>query len=205
VHSNYGASSVSTASFSPPVGSLLMVIVNALQGAPGGDTVTVSDSKGDTFTAGPHIAATTAPNSSWFFQVFEPTAPGPLTVTARQAGSNLGTVQLAVQVLDGAAASQAGAAAGTYNGATGTTAQTQTLSNTHAGSLLYVAVGNGDSGALLSPVAGEVNVNVWNDPASGNDGAIGRLAVSGTGAHLLGWTASQSDPFEWTAQEVLHC
>jgi hypothetical protein len=205
VHSNYGASSVSTASFSPPVGSLLMVIVNALQGAPGGDTVTVSDSKGDTFTAGPHIAATTAPNSSWFFQVFEPTAPGPLTVTARQAGSNLGTVQLAVQVLDGAAASQAGAAAGTYNGATGTTAQTQTVSNTQAGSLLYVAVGNGDSGALLSPVAGEVNVNVWNDPASGNDGAIGRLAVSGTGAHLLGWTASQSDPFEWTAQEVLHC
>jgi hypothetical protein len=48
-------------------------------------------------------------------------------------------------------------------------------------------------------------VNVWNDPTSGNDGAIGRLAASDTGAHLLGWTTSQSDPFEWTAQEVLHC
>jgi acid phosphatase len=33
VHSGYGASSLSTASFSPPAGSLLEVIVNALQGA----------------------------------------------------------------------------------------------------------------------------------------------------------------------------
>ena len=165
---------MSTASFAPPAGSLLMVIVNALQAAPSGDTVTVSDSKGDTFTAGPHIAGTKAPNSSWFAQLFEPTAPGPMTVTAHQAGSNLGTLQLAVQVLDGAAASQAGAAAGTYDGTTGTAAQTHALSNTQSGSWLYVA-------------------------------AIGDLATSGIGAQLLGWTASQSDPFEWAAQEVLHC
>jgi hypothetical protein len=205
VHSNYGVSSVSTASFSPPAGTLLMVIVNALQAAPGGDTLTVTDSRGDTFTAGPHIAATTAPNSSWFGQLFVPTAPGLLTVTAHQAGSNLGTLQLAVQVLDGAAASQAGAAAGTYNGTSATTAETHALSNTQSGSWLYVAVGNGDSGATLTPVAGQATVNVWNDPASGNDAAIGHLATSGTGTQLLGWTASQSDPFEWAAQEVLHC
>ena len=205
VHSNFGVGSVSTASFSPPAGSLLVVIVNALQAAPGGDTVTVSDSKGDTFTAGPHIAATKAPNSSWFAQLYEPSAPGPLTVTARQAGSNLGTLQLAVAVLDGAAASQSGAAAGTYDGTTGTTAQTHALSNTQSGSWLYVAIGNGDSAATLTPVPGQATVNTWNDPASGNDAAIGYRATTGTGAQLLGWTASQSDPFAWTAQEVLHC
>jgi phosphatidylinositol-3-phosphatase len=205
VHSGYGVKSLSTASFSPPAGSLLEVIVNALQGAPGGDTVTVADSKGDTFAAGPHIAATKAPNSSWFFQYYETSAPGSLTVTAHQAGSNLGTLQLAVQVLDGAAARQAGAAVGTYNGTTGTTSQTHALTNTESGSWLYVAVGNGDSGATLTPVASQANVNVWNDPASGNDGAIGRLATSGTGSQVLGWTASESDPFEWAAQEVLHC
>jgi phosphatidylinositol-3-phosphatase len=205
VHSGYGAKSLSTASFSPPAGSLLEVIVNALQAAPGGDTVTVTDSKGDTFTAGPHIAGTNAPNSSWFFQYYETSAPGSLTVTAQQAGSNLGTLQLAVQVLDGAAASQAGAAAGTYNGATGTANQTHALTNTQSGSWLYVAVGNGDSGATLTPVSSQANVNVWNDPASGNDGAIGRLATSGTGSQVLGWTASDTDPFEWAAQEVLHC
>jgi hypothetical protein len=205
VHSGYGASSLPTASFSPPAGSLLEVIVNALQAAPGGDTVTVTDSKGDTFTAGPHIAATKAPNSSWFFQLYEASAPGSLTVTAHQTGSNLGTLQLAVQVLDGAAASQAGAASGSYDGATSATSQTHALTNTQSGSWLYVAVGNGDSFATLTPVAGEVNVNVWNDSASGNDGAIGRLAASGTGSQLLGWTASDSDPFGWAAQEVLHC
>jgi phosphatidylinositol-3-phosphatase len=205
VHSGYGAGSLSTASFSPPAGSLLEVIVNALQGAAGGDTVTVTDSKGDTFTAGPHIAATKAPNSSWFFQYYETSAPGSLTVTAHQAGSHLGTLQLAVQVLDNAAPSQAGAAAGTYNGTTGTTSQTHALTSTQSGSTLYVAVGNGDSGATLTPVSGQVNVNVWNDPASGNDGAVGQLATSGTGSQLLGWTASGADPFEWAAQEVLHC
>ena len=205
VRSKYGVSSVSTAGFSPPAGSLLEVVVNALQGAPGGDTVTVTDSKGDVFTAGPHIAATKAPNSSWFFQFYESSAPGSLTVTAHQAGSNLGTLQLAVQVLDGAAATQSGAAAGTFNGTTGTKAQTHALTNTQAGSWLYVAVGNGDSGSALTPVAGQANVDVWLDPSSGNDGAVGRLPTTGTGPQLVGWTASQSDPFEWAAQEVLHC
>jgi hypothetical protein len=205
VHSNYGVSSVSTATFAPPAGSLLMVIVNALQAAPGGDTVTVTDSVGDTFTAGPHVAGTGAPNSSWFFRRFEPNAPGSMTVTARQSGSNLGTLQLAVQVLDGVASAQTGAAGGTYNAATGTSAQSHALTSTQPGSWLYVAVGNGDSGATLTPLAGQTNVNVWNDSASGNDGAIGRLTASATGSHPLGWTASQSDPFEWAAQEVLHC
>ena len=204
-HSGYGASSLSTASFSPPAGSLLEVIVNDLQASPGGDTVTVTDSKGDTFTAGPHIAGSKAPNSSWFFQDYEASAPGSMTVTAHQAGANLGTLQLAVNVLTGTAPSQAGAASGTFDGTAFPTSETHALTNTQAGSWLYVAAGNGDMPATLTPVAGEVNVDVWNDPASGNDGAIGRLATSGTGSQLLGWTASNGDPFVWAAQEVLHC
>jgi hypothetical protein len=205
VHSGYGASSVSTAPFSPPAGSLLEVIVNALQSAPSGDTVTITDSKGDTFTAGPHIAGTKAPNSSWFFQSYETSAPGPLTVTAHQTGSNLGTLQLAVHVLTGAAQSQAGAASGSYDGTTSTTSESHTLTSTQSGSWLYVAVGNGDASAALTPVGSEVNLDVWNDTHSGNDGAVGWLATSGSGSQVLGWTASNSDPFEWAAQEVLHC
>jgi hypothetical protein len=177
---------VPTASFSPPAGSLLEVIVNALQAAPGGDTVTVTDSKGDTFTAGPHIAGTKAPNSSWFFQYYETSAPGAVTVTAHQTGSNLGTLQLIVHVLTGAAGNQAGAASGSYDGTTATTSETHALTNTQPGSWLYVAVGNGDESATLTPVGSEVNVDVWNDLHSGNDGAIGRLATSGTGSQVLG-------------------
>ena len=205
VHSGYGASSVSTASFSPPASSLLEVIVNALQAAPGGDTVSVSDSRGDTFTAGPHIAGTKAPSSSWFFQYYETSAPGSLTVTAHQSGANLGTLQLAVHVLTGAAQSQAEAASGVYDGTTSTTSESHALTNTQSGSWLYVAVGNGDASAMLTPVGSEVSLDVWNDTHSGNDGAIGWLVTSGTGSQVLGWTASNSDPFEWAAQEVLHC
>jgi hypothetical protein len=205
VHSGYGAGALSTAGFSPPAGSLLEVVVNALQAAPGGVTVTVTDSNGDTFTAGPQIAGSRAPNSSWFFQYYETSAPGSLTVTAHQAGSNAGTLQLAVQVLDGATVSQAGAAGGTYDGATVTTSQNHALTSTQSGSLLYVAAGNGDQFASLTPVGGEVNVDVWNDTKSGDDGAVGRLATNGTGSQLLGWTASNADTFEWAAQEVLHC
>jgi hypothetical protein len=181
------------------------VIVNALQGGPGGVTVTVTDSQGDAFTAGPHIAGTKAPNSSWFFQYYETSAPGSLTVTAHQTGSNIGTLELGVQVLDGAATSQAGAASGSYDATTGTTSQTHALTNTQPGSWLYVAVGNGDEFAALTPVGSEVNVDVWNDTRSGNDSAIGRLATIGTGSQVLGWTASDSDTFEWAAQEVLRC
>jgi hypothetical protein len=205
VHSGYGAAAVSTASFSPPAGSLLQVVVNALQAAPGGVTVTVTDFKGDSFTAGPHIVGTKAPNSSWFFQYYEASAPGALAVTAHQSGANAGTLQLAVHVLDGVAATQAGAASGTFDAATSSSNQTHALTNTQPGSWLYVAVGNGDSLATLTPVGGQANVDVWNDNASGNDGAIGRLATAGTGSQLLGWTASDTDPFEWAAQEVLHC
>jgi Kef-type K+ transport system membrane component KefB len=128
-----------------------------------------------------------------------------LGFTAHQAGSNLGTLQLAVRVLTGAAPSQAGAASGTFDATTFPTSETHALTNTQPGSWLYVAVGNGDSSAALTPVGSEANVNVWNDPTSGSDGAIGRLATSGTGSQTLGWTASAGDPFEWAAQEVLHC
>src|SRR5262249_43428804 len=118
---------------------------------PGGDTVTIADSKGDAFTAGPYIAGTKAPNSSWFFQFYETSVPGALTVTAYQTGSNPGTLQLAVQVLTGAAGNQAGAASDIYDGTTGTTSETHALTNTQSGSWLYVAVGNGDRSARPYP------------------------------------------------------
>jgi hypothetical protein len=114
-------------------------------------------------------------------------------------------LQLAVHVLTGAAGSQAGAASGIYDGTASTTSETHALTNTQPGSWLYVAVGNGDQLATLTPVGSEVNVDVWNDTHSGNDAAIGWLATSGTGSQVLGWTASNSDTFEWAAQEVLHC
>jgi hypothetical protein len=201
VHGSYGAGSVSTAGFSPPAGSLLEVMVDALHS---GVTVTLSDSKGGTYTAGPHIQGTTQAGSIYFFQRYLSSAPGPMTVTASQSGSKLATISLAVQVLDNAAQAQAGAAAATATGSG--TSQSGSLTTTQPGSWAYAVVGDGDATETVTPLSTTSNVDVWNDSSqSGNLAAIGRSAsATGTPAATnLGWTGNHSDNFVWAAQEVL--
>jgi hypothetical protein len=201
VHGNYGVGSVSTASFSPPAGALLEVMVDALHS---GVTVTLSDSKGGTYTAGPHIQGTTQAGSIYFFQRYLPSAPGPMTVTASQSGSARATISLAVQVLDNAAQVQTGgaAAAATGNG----TSQYGSLTTTQTGSWAYVVIGTGDAGETVTPLSTTSNVDVWNDSSqSGNFAAMGRSAsATGTPAATnFGWTGNHSDNFVWAAQEIL--
>jgi hypothetical protein len=201
VHGNYGVSSVSTASFSPPAGSLLEVMVDALHS---GVTVTLSDSKAGTYTAGPHIQGTTQAGSIYFFQRYLPGAPGPMTVTASQSGSTLATLTLAVQVLDNAAQLQTGAASATATGSG--TSQSGSLTTTHTGSWVYAVMGNGDATETVTPLSTTSNVDVWNDSSqSGNLAAMGRSAsATGTPAAInLGWTGNLPDSFVWAAQEVL--
>jgi hypothetical protein len=192
---------VSTASFSPPAGSLLEVMVDALHS---GVTVTLSDSKAGTYTAGPHIQGTTQAASIYFFQRYLPTAPGPVTVTATQSGSTLATISLAVQVLDNAAQAQAGAASATATGSG--TSQSGALTTTQAGSWAYTVMGNGDTTETVTPLSTTANLDVWNDSSqSGNLAAIGRSA-SATGtpaATTFGWTGNHSSNYVWAAQEIL--
>ena len=200
VHGSYGVSSVSTASFSPPAGSLLEVMVDALHG---GVTLTLSDSKGGTYTAGPHIQGTTQAGSIYFFQRYLPSAPGSMTVTASQSGS-LATISLAVQVLDNAAQVQTGAASATTTG--NGTNQYGSLTTTQKGSWAYAVMGTGDATETVTPLSTTSNVDVWNDSSqSGNLAAMGRSAsATGTPAATnFGWTGNHSDNFVWAAQEVL--
>jgi phosphatidylinositol-3-phosphatase len=200
VHGSYGVSSVSTASFSPPAGSLLEVMVDALHG---GVTVTLADSKGGTYTAGPHIQGTTQAGSVYFFQRYLPSAPGSMTVTASQSGS-LATISLAVQVLDNAAQVQTGAASATTTSSG--TSQYGSLTTTQKGSWAYAVMGTGDATETVTPLSTTSNVDVWNDSSqSGNLAAMGRSAsATGTPAATnFGWTGNHSDNFVWAAQEVL--
>jgi hypothetical protein len=192
---------VSTASFSPPAGSLLEVMVDALHS---GVTVTLADSKGGTYTAGPHIQGTTQAGSIYFFQRYLTSAPGPMTVTATQSGSKLATMTLAVQVLDNAAQAQTGAASATATGSG--TSQNGFLTTTQKGSWVYTVMGNGDTTETVTPLSTTSNVDVWNDSnGSGNLAAMGRSAsATGTPAATnFGWTGSHSSNFVWAAQEVL--
>jgi hypothetical protein len=200
-HSGYGVSSISTASFSPPAGSLLEVMADALHS---GVTVTLSDSTGGTYTAGPHIQGTTQAGSIYFFQRYLPSAPGPMTVTATQSGSAKATISLAVQVLDNAAPVQTGAASAATTGSG--TSQSGSLTTTQAGSWAFTDMGNGDATDAVTPLPTTANVDVWNDSSqSGNLAVMGRSASpTGTpGATNFGWTANHSDNFVWAGQEVL--
>jgi hypothetical protein len=179
------------------------VIVNGLHDRPVGDTVTVTDSRGGTYTAGPHVSGTVSPTSAWFFQRYLPSAPGAMTLTAHQSDTG-GTLQLAVRVLDGAAASQSGAAAGAWNGATAATTQARAITATAAGSWVFAAAASGNASASLTPASSrEVNIDIWHDPAAGDNGAIARQVTASPGSQTLGWVASQADPFTWAAQEVV--
>jgi hypothetical protein len=201
VHGSYGVSSVSTASFSPPAGSLLEVMVDALHS---GVTVTLSDSRSGTYAAGPHLQGTTQAGSVYFFQRYLPSAPGPVTVTARQSGSTLATISLAVQVLDNAAQAQTGAAAATSTGSG--TSQSGSLTTTQPGSWVYTAMGNGDTTETVTPLSTTSNLDVWNDSSqSGNLAAMGRSAsAAGTpAAATFGWAGNHSSNYVWAAQEIL--
>lgn len=201
VHSTYGAKTLSTASFSPPAGSLLEVMVDGLHS---GVTVTLSDSTGGTYTAGPHIQGTTQAGSIYFFQRYLPSAPGSMTVTASQSGSTPVSMSLAVRVVDGAASSQSGAASATTTGSG--SSQYGTLTTTQNGSWVYAVMGNGDASDIVTPLSTMSNVDVWNDSSqSGNLAAMGRSAsATGTPAATnFGWTANHSDNFVWAAQEIL--
>jgi len=179
------------------------VIVNGLHDRPGAGTVTVTDSVGGSYTAGPHLSGTVSPTAAWYFQRYLSSAPGPMTVTAHLSGAT-GTLQLAVRVLDGAARSQSGAAAGAWNGTGSSTAQAHALTATAAGSWLFVAMASGNASASLTPASSrEVNIDLWHDQASGDNGAIGRLVTASPGSQTLGWAASQADPYTWVAQEVV--
>jgi len=181
---------------------MLEVMVDALHS---GVTVTLSDSKGGTYTAGPHIQGTTQAGSIYFFQRYLPSAPGSMTVTASQSGSTLATISLAVQVLDNAAQVQTGAASATTGSGT---SQYGSLTTTQNGSWTYAVMGNGDATDTVTPLSTTSNVDVWNDSSqSGNFAAMGRSAsATGTPAATnFGWTANHSDNFVWAAQEVLHC
>jgi hypothetical protein len=206
--SPYGSSSVSTAAFTPPAGSLLEVMVTTLQGSqPGGAAVRVTDSSHDTFTAGPSVDGSLSPEGVFFFQHYLPSSPGTITVTATQTSGYVGSIQLAVRVVDNAAPVQNGAASGSvdYTG-TSTDNLYSALNTTQQRSWAYVAIGEGDSGtSALTPPSNVTGIDTWYDTNSGDVGAMGRqTAATGTpGAEDLGWASSVPVRYVWAAQEIL--
>ena len=154
-----------TASFSPPAGSLVLVMVAiGLQGS-AAETVTVADSGSVSYTAGPLEYAFSA-NGVFFFQQYYASAPGSITVTATRSSASAGNFALVTEVLTGAAASQTGAAAPAGVSGASTTPMTSAITPTVTGSLVFAATSSNALSGTASGLSDLFNVH------DGTDGCL---------------------------------
>lgn len=157
----------STAAFSPPADSLLVVLVNNLISfATTHAAFTVSDSAGGTWTQGVDAkpAASDTCHSAVFYS-YRASAPGPITVTVDKGDTWTSDTQLTVRVVTGAATNQTGAATVSYFVATGsapTNATQQNITTTTVGSRVYAAVTHNSTNAITAN-ANTTNIDTWTE------------------------------------------
>jgi hypothetical protein len=209
VHTTTNASTpgATTAAFSPPAGSLLVVVVNILFNAgQTTGTLTVSDSVSGTWTAGPTSGAGSVPNTlSAIFYRYLSTAPGSITVSVTNSNKAAGSVSLAVRVVNGANPVQVGAASSNAYASTTTTAMSEVVTTTKAGSTVYFCAGIVSHTTTYTALAGTTTVDDFQDTTSGHQGFTGVSAAltSVTGTVTLGWTLGTASAFTWAALEIL--
>jgi LmbE family N-acetylglucosaminyl deacetylase len=203
---------ITTGSFSPPAGSLLVATVNVGMGSVPPGTLSVTDSAGGTWTAGPSQKIGTTNQYGLGTQVFYrylSSAPGAITVTGND--SVFGTdpdheqsMQLAVRVVDGAAASQVGAATATASSTTSSTSATKSITTTAAGSWVYIGSALTPDGNVTAN-AKTTTINQFDDTTNVNQLVSGRqsAATATPGATTLGWTTGTGRFWTLAEQEIL--
>jgi hypothetical protein len=205
------ATTLTTASFSPPAGSVLVAMCEINWGTyPGSPpAITVTDTAGGTWTAGPSVQLAAAGAKTAIFTRPAVSAPGSVTVTmSRGADSSAAMLKLAVRVCAGANTSAPQGASGTASG-TGTGSGfsvAATLTPTALGSLLYVAADHANNNATTA-LTGTTQLSQTSD---GTDGGVLSAGVSSSvtsslAAQTLGWSANlpSSDGYVAAALEIL--
>jgi hypothetical protein len=204
-----------TASFSPPAGSLLIAMWAddfSTSGTPN-PTVSSTISGNPAWTAGPHLYSASGYGAG-IYTLQLGSAPGSVTVSfANAAGTGTQGGMLAVRVLTGAAASQAGAASAFLSG-TSSASQFSNITPTTVGSLIYVVNDDDAASTLFTPTAATANLpfttqnSVQSDATEGCAFMTGRSAVPTTPAQAgtatsFGWTVSGAALWAWAALEIL--
>jgi hypothetical protein len=198
--------SATTAAFSPPAGSRLVVIVSvaaqAVMTSPG---ITVSDSGGHVWTQIQLISLNNFRVMTGIFTTYLTTAPGSITVNAVTTGMPAGAnaIQSAVRVVNNTAVSQAGAGS---SGTTGSSTQnTVAVTTTQQGSLVYVGMST-FSANPLSPFSGTTTINIDEDANTNCGLAAGKAsALTATPGNMsFGWTQGASSGFAAVGAEILH-
>lgn len=193
------AAALTTASFSPPAGSLL-VALSSWAAASGTQTAVISDSGVHTWTR-PVRANASGAGDAEISYTYLSSAPGSITVTGTVTGG--GTTEfLSVRVLNGASSTQTGATAAHTSGTTPTIA----LTTTTVGSWVYGCLMDlASSQAALTANAASTTITWFNNTADGENAASFKASAAtvSPGATTYGWAAGAADTYMLAAWEVL--
>lgn len=205
------ATSLTTASFSPPANSLLLAVVGVGWGNTVPTGATVTDSGGHTWTVAATAAGTVSGTGGLakIAYTYLSSAPGSITVTATFTNLSGGSM-LAVRVLTGAASSQAGAGSKTLVGVTNSTVGTVSITTTTTNSLVY-GIGDDPERADTFAVNGATSMLTGTPSGTYLDATdaislMGWKATSATGtpgATTLGGTWQSGTTSNISAFEVL--
>lgn len=199
------STTITTASFSPPAASTVVIVVNVgLETfSATGPTVTVKDSLSNAYTAGP-ATYDSETDYTGIFTHYYATAPGSITVTAtRTVETGQAMLQLVPYVLDGTASSQTGAGSNTaVAGASMTNTCEASLTTTQSGSWAIVSGCMDSSSVTLTPVVVTTD-STESDATDTETGVAGHAITSTPGATTMGWRVSANVYWSWAALEIL--
>lgn len=204
--SSNSATTVTTASFSPPSGSLLVAMCAGNSTSAGLGSMTVSDSGSHTWTL--WIRANSTPSgigggSAQIFYTYLSSAPGSITVTGTQSANTFNGTLLTVKVLDGASSTQTGATNKTSS--TTAVAPTVSLTTTTTGSYVYGAMIDASNNDTLTANSNTTIITQDVDSTNGDTYASFKAAsATGTpGATTFGFTAPSTCITNLVVAEIL--
>lgn len=173
---NLGSGTTTTASFSPPAGSLLVAIAGS-DFHSGTLAITMSDSTGGTWTTGVNMAGQ---SGRCLVSIrYLASAPGSMTVSA--AFTTTGSRFLAVRVLTGVNATQTGANSGTKTAASGTAA-TFAITSMDTDAVAYGCSVVNSANRAFTPNAATTVFSTQTDASNGSNLVAWRSTSPGAGA-----------------------
>lgn len=187
----------STASFTPPAGSLLLAagqVSLKAQWVTVPTTITITNS-GTALTWNQIVyqLGTTdkfAYMGIWYAVVGTSAA---MTVTMTRSEAQAGDLMLGVRVLTGAASSLTGAASASVYSATDV--GNVSITPTKVGSMLYVQATDFANSHTLTVVAGTTTLDSWADSTNASTVAFGKAGpTASTSATSVGWTTGGNSP-----------
>ena len=176
------ATSATTASFSPPAGSLLIALAAYGSGGSGTTTGAITSSPALTWTL-QRRTNTSGEGCSDISTTYLATAPGSMTVTATGTASTSPTL-LVVRVITGA-----GQIMGA-NSTSSTSTGNSTITTTVIGSMVYGVLMDNSNNDTLTVQAGTTSISVFQDASDGEACAVYKstAATSSPGSTSFGYT-----------------